>query len=151
LLRILSALSWRSVDFCRMLRSDSLSPSPRSDGAFLSVVPDFFSDIIHFPGFVIYYKLAVVIRFLFTASPCSCQYPHSPKISGTCIFRCPFLYRSIGQKACDRRLKAGALRGDRPAPGFQRRRVGTGPEIMSRSCMNISNRTLIEKFLAHPG
>jgi hypothetical protein len=77
LLRILSALSWRSVDFCRMLRSDSLSPSPRSDGAFLSVVPDFFSDIIHFPGFVIYYKLAVVIRFLFTASPCSCQYPHS--------------------------------------------------------------------------
>ncbi|MDO9034374.1 MAG: hypothetical protein Q7U51_04140 [Methanoregula sp.] len=52
---------------------------------------------------------------------------HSPKISGTCPVRCPLMFRAIVKRHAMTGLKVGLLRGDRPAPGFRRGRVGPGP------------------------
>ena len=65
LLNFLRALSCRSVDCIRMLRSIWLSPSPRGEVSFFSMVADAFLDTIPFPLIVIFIILAaVMIRFM---------------------------------------------------------------------------------------
>ena len=57
-----------------------------------------------------------VIVLVYSYHPALFGTAHSPKHSGTCTSRCPFLFRSIVKRPAMTGSKAGPLRGDTASP-----------------------------------
>ncbi|MFA4849828.1 MAG: hypothetical protein WC626_08895 [Methanoregula sp.] len=64
----------------------------------------------------------------------------SPKRSGTCPSRCPFMFRSIVKRHAMTGSRLGGYAEIRPAPGFRRGRVGPGPSDTAHSLKSLHPR-----------